>query len=333
MSIIYKQVTDKLETVIWKEWKETPFSHLPFWHRPWGPRGKCDQNYDGIHSSTRFEWPNVVSKILANAMPNGGTVLLVSAVVRISYLAAVWKSFRPFHTGKLIPWGARAVKLIEIARGFLGFPQLLPRIKSISDSSDNVTSFEVSDMVIRGLLCWSGTERSSTYHTTPGVRGLSSTFWSGTSPSSHGRVYGHWSSKREGFSELSVSAAWCTSTVHLSRRPPNRDGDPTLSAKCHKRVRFFCDILAELAGWFRGWISFPLATDLIRLLVSAFCRLSQPEYCSYNWWWWWRRRRRRRRWWRWRWRWCTLLTQPTIPNAVCTVWRFLPICDMFSSVT
>ena len=151
---------------------------------------------------------------------------------------------------------------------------------------------------------------------------MSSAFWSGTSPSSHGRVYGHWSSKRGGFfSELSVSAARCTSTVHLPRRPPNRDGDLKLSAKCLKRVRFFCDILAELAGWFRGWISVPLATDLITLLVSAFCRVSQPEYCSYNWWWWWRRRR----WW-----WCTLLAQPTIPNAVCTVWHFLPKNNMWT---
>jgi len=32
----------------------------------------------------------------------------------------------------------------------------------------------------------------TTYHTS-GVRGLSSTFWSGTCPSSHGRVYGNWS--------------------------------------------------------------------------------------------------------------------------------------------
>jgi hypothetical protein len=47
-------------------------------------------------------------------------------------------------------------------------------------------------------------------------------------------------------------------------------------------VCFFCDVLVELAGWFCSWISIPLATDLIRLLVAAFWRLSQPKYCSYD---------------------------------------------------
>lgn len=92
------------------------------------------------------------------------------------------------HKGGNVPWNCS---------WFSWTSSITPTKKSINGSSDNVTGFEVCDVIIQSSLRWSVTGKdclcqfSCTYRIALGIRELSSAFWSGRSPSSRGWVYGN----------------------------------------------------------------------------------------------------------------------------------------------